>query len=63
MSKQRPYWHVENVLRGQDSFANKVPAFNIDGNSTINTVLGGFLSTMIFSVVAGYAIGTLLEVF
>ena len=34
-SKLRPYWHVENVLRGQDAFAKEVPAFNLDGMSTI----------------------------
>ena len=62
-TKLRPYWHVENVLRGQDAFGKEIPAFNLDGMSTIQTVPGGLLSALIFATVTSYAIGTLIEVF
>ena len=36
------------MLRNLDRFGKEVPAFNVDGETKINTVVGGILTALIF---------------
>ena len=46
----RPSWHINNTLKNFDSFGKEVPAFNIKGESRVNTALGGTITFAILSV-------------
>ena len=59
---KRPKWHIENYLRSNDNFAKDLPMFNINGKSTIGTVLGGVLTMLLMILTISYAASTLLEV-
>ena len=52
----RPRWHISNALKGFDSFGKEVPAFNIKGESRVNTALGGLLTFVILTVSLIYSI-------
>ena len=54
-------WHVTNFLRDLDNFGRQIPAFNIKGKDSVNTVVGGFLSFAIMTVTLGYAIGGIVD--
>ena len=51
----RPRWHFFNVFRNMDNFGKEVPAFNINGQTKVNTVVGGIISTCILTLVFIYA--------
>ena len=44
-----------SFLRNLDNFGKSVPAFNIKGKSSVNTVIGGFLTFAIMTLTLGYA--------
>lgn len=54
-SQIRPRWHFQNVFRNLDSFGKDVPAFNIKGETKVNTAVGGVISTFIITLVLIYA--------
>ena len=51
----RSRWHFLNVIRNLDTFGKEVPAFNIDGETKINTIVGGILTALIFMTGLLYA--------
>ena len=48
-------------MRGFDKFAKPVPTFKINGESSVNTVAGGILSSIITLIVLSYATGKLVD--
>ena len=52
----RPRWHINNALKSFDSFGKEVPAFNIKGESRVNTALGGLLTCAILTVSLIYSV-------
>ena len=52
----RPRWHINNTLKSFDSFGKEVPAFNIKGESRVNTAFGGTMTCAILSVSLIYSI-------
>ena len=59
--KTKPHWHATNVISGLDHFAKELPAFNVKGETKVNTFIGGFISLVIMTVTLGYAIGSWIE--
>lgn len=45
--KKKPNWHISNKLQGIDLFSREVPAFNLRGETHINTTVGGLVSVLI----------------
>ena len=60
-SQSKPHWHVKNVIREQDSFAKEVPSFTMDGQSKVNTTIGGLLSLAILTLTFLYATDTFIK--
>ena len=58
---QSSQWHVASFLRNLDNFGKSIPAFNIKGKSSVNTVVGGFLTFAIMTLVLGYASGGMID--
>ena len=54
-------WHVFSFLRGLDNFGKSVPAFNIKGESSVNTVIGGFLTFAIMTLTLGYGAAGMID--
>ena len=54
-------WHVASFLRNLDNFGKNIPAFNIKGKDSINTVVGGFLTFAIMTLTLGYAVGGMID--
>ena len=54
--KQSPNWHINKQLLKVDAFGKEVPAFNIKGNPTINTPIGGFLTASILTLTLFYTL-------
>ena len=52
---ERPSWHIFNSLRGIDLFGQPVPSFNVKGEDSINTVVGGVLSGMVMLITLAFA--------
>ena len=50
-----------SFLRGLDNFGKSVPAFNIKGKSSVNTVVGGFLTFAIMTLTLGYATAGIID--
>ncbi len=48
-------------MRGFDKFAKSVPSFKINGEDSVNTVVGGILSFIIALIVLSYSISKLLD--
>ena len=46
-----------------DNFGKEVPAFNVGGETHINTVPGGLLNLIVLAVTLGYAIGKFAELY
>ena len=61
-SKNKPHWHVKNVIKDQDSFAKEVPSFTMDGQSKVNTTIGGLVTLAIFMLTLVYAIDTFIKI-
>ena len=54
-------WHAASFLRRLDNFGKSIPAFNIKGKDSINTVVGGFLTFAIMTLTLGYAVGGMID--
>ena len=52
--RARPAWAIGNIMRRLDTFGQDVPAFNLRGENRINTVCGGVITTIIFTIVLIY---------
>ena len=50
-----------SLLRSLDNFGKSIPAFNIKGKSSVNTVVGGFLSFAIMTLTLGYATSGMID--
>ena len=48
-------WHIGNVLYSLDSFGQQVPAFNIKGESKVNTLPGGICTVLILWITLAFA--------
>ena len=55
-NKAKTRWHASVCIKEQDHFGLEVPSFNIGGETTINTLPGGFLTLIILGITLGYAI-------
>ena len=54
--KGKTRWHASVCIKEQDHFGLEVPSFNIGGETSINTLPGGFLSLIIIGITFGYAV-------
>ena len=57
VSKQkigRRAWTIGEVFKRMDAFGQNLPSFNIKGNDTISTILGGIVSLALIMVVMMY---------
>ena len=45
-----------SVLQRFDIFGQTLPTFNIDGKEKVNTIIGGFFTVIIFTIVLLYGI-------
>ena len=52
---ERPYWHIYNFLRGLDMFGQEVPGFRIKGQRSVNSVLGGIVSSAVIFITLLFA--------
>ena len=46
-ARPKPYWHIKRVFQGIDSYGKELPAFNLKGETHINTTYGGLLTLAI----------------
>lgn len=51
-----PSWHIKNLVKGMDTFANEIPAFNLKGETKVKTLFGGLVTAGILLVVLTYAL-------
>ena len=54
-------WHAQNYIRSMDSFAKDIPAFNINGQSQVQTLVGGCLTLLIFILTFSYATSKMID--
>ena len=59
-SKSR-VWDAQNYIRSLDSFAKEIPAFNIHGQSQVQTLVGGCLTLLILIITFSYATGKMID--
>ena len=50
----RRVWTIGQVFKKMDSFGQHLPSFNINGNDTVNSILGGIVTLSILMVVLMY---------
>ena len=55
-AKTKSRWQASEFLRRRDSFGKEVPSFNVEGDSQVRTVIGGFMTLTILTVTLGYSI-------
>ena len=55
-SSKKSKWHAANFVRDMDNFGKEVPAFNVNGETHINTIPGGLLNLFVLGVTLGYSI-------
>ncbi len=55
-SGHRPSWHVGNKLQSIDLFGREVPAFNLKGETHVNTTVGGLVSVLILITTLLYTV-------
>ena len=60
-AKRRRAWDAKNYIRSLDSFAKKVPAFNIDGQSQVQSLVGGCLTLLIMVLTFSYAASKMID--
>ena len=51
----RPAWGITNTIRSIDSFGSEIPQFNLRGETKVNTVYGGVVTTIIFTLALIYS--------
>ena len=56
-------WDARNFVRNQDSFAESVPAFNINGKSEVKTLYGGILTCVIYIFTFSYATRGMIDLY
>ena len=56
-------WGFQNVMRGLDSFGKEIPSFNLKGENRVNTVVGGIVTTVIFTLSLFYSAIKGIELF
>ena len=56
-------WHLFNFLRSLDLFGSPIPAFNIKGDETVHTIIGGFLSAFIICLTLSFSLVKIVGVF
>ena len=49
-----PSWHVTNVVKSLDSFAEEIPSFNLKGEIKVKTVMGGLFTLATFALILAY---------
>ena len=49
-------WRASKFIRSQDSFGKEVPSFNLEGDTQVRTLPGGFVTLTILTVTLAYAI-------
>ena len=54
-------WDAKNYIRSLDSFAKEVPAFNINGQSQVQTLVGGCLTLLIMIITFSYATSKMIN--
>ena len=63
-AKTKLRWQASEFLRRRDSFGKAVPAFNVEGDTQVRTIIGGIMTLTILTVTLGYSItkfGDLME--
>ena len=58
---KRRAWDAQNYIRSLDSFAKEVPAFNIKGQSQVQSLVGGCLTLLIIIVTFSYATSKMID--
>ena len=61
ITRKNRAWDAQNYIRSLDSFAKEVPAFNIHGNSQVQTLFGGCLTLLIMIISFSYAAGKMID--
>ena len=49
-------WHMNKVIKNVDSFGKELPAFNLRGESRVNTLVGGIVTIVIMVLTLSYAV-------
>ena len=62
-SNVKSRWHASNCIKDQDNFGKEVPNFNIGGETSINTVAGGFLSIMVLGLTLCYGVIKFIDLY
>ena len=52
---------MSSFLRSLDNFGQNIPAFNIKGDSSVNTLVGGFLTFAIMTLTLSYATAGMID--
>ena len=60
-ASRRQAWDAKNYIRSLDSFAKEVPAFNIQGQSKVQTLVGGCFTLLIMIITFSYATGKMID--
>ena len=58
---RRANWRLDRVILGRDNFAADLPGFNIKGEESVPTIIGGVLSIIILLFVFQYGATKSLE--
>ena len=53
--QRKPWWHIRTVFQRMDTFGKELPAFNLKGETHINTSYGGVMSLLNFVMIIAYA--------
>ena len=56
-------WDFATTVRGLDKFGQPVPSFKIAGEKTVNTFIGGIITSVIFLIVLSYAVGKIMDLY
>ena len=60
-TRKRQAWDAKNYIRSLDSFGKEVPAFNINGQSQVQTLVGGCLTLLIMIITFSYATSKMID--
>ena len=60
-ARRRQAWDAQNYIRSLDSFAKEVPAFNIQGQSQVQTLVGGCFTLLIMIITFSYATSKMID--
>ena len=54
-------WDATNYIRSLDSFGKEVPAFNLHGQTQVQTLVGGCLTLLIMIITFSYATSSMIN--